>query len=151
MSDFLANGISIKKIINPVKGYENLSFVSSGKRNVDPSSLLENDNLQDLIAYLENEFDVVIIDSSPIVPTSDAHVLSAYCDVTLYIVRHKKTPKILLKRFDENNGISPLINPVIVFNGITSRGYFNNNYGYGYGYGYKQNELNNNKRRAFTA
>lgn len=151
MSDFLSNGISIKKIIHPVKGYENLSFVSSGKRNVDPSSLLENDNLQDLITYLENEFDVVIIDSSPTVPTSDAHVLSAYCDVTLYIVRHKKTPKILLKRFDENNGISPLINPVIVFNGITSRGYFNNNYGYGYGYGYKQNELNNNKRRAFTA
>jgi hypothetical protein len=57
----------------------------------------------------------------------------------------------LLKRFDENNGISPLINPVIVFNGITSRGYFNNNYGYGYGYGYKQNELKGNKKRVFSA
>jgi capsular exopolysaccharide synthesis family protein len=151
ISDFLSSGISIQEIIHPVKEYDNFFFVSSGSQNVDPSSLLENDNLQDLIGFLENEFDVVIIDSSPIVPTSDAHVLSAYCDITLFIVRHNKTPKILLKRLDDNNGISPLTNPVIVFNGITTRGYFNNNYSYGYGYGYKQDVVNNKRKRAYSA
>ena len=78
----------------------------------------------------------MIIDTAPIVLVTDAHVLSSCCDTTLYVVRHKFTPKILLKRFDDNNEVNPLTNPAIIFNGVKKRGYLSNNSGYGYGYTY---------------
>ena len=88
-----------------------------------------------MIQYVENIFDVVVIDSPPVFLATDAYILSNYCNATLYVVRHKYTPKMLLKRIDENCRINPLNNAAIVFNGVKSRGFFKNNYEYGYGYG----------------
>ena len=62
------------------------------------------------------------------------------------MVRHKYTPKMLIKRIDENNRINPLINPAIVFNGVKVRGFFKNNYGYGYDYVYGEKD-NMGKRK----
>jgi hypothetical protein len=52
------------------------------------------------------------------------------------VVRHKHTPKMLIKRMDESMEINPLHNPALVFNGVKKRGFFKNNYGYGYDYVY---------------
>jgi tyrosine-protein kinase Etk/Wzc len=87
---------------------------------------------------LENIFDLVIINTSPIVLVTDAYILSALCDATLYVIRHKCTPKMLIKRIDENNHINPINNPAIIFNGVKVRGIFKNNYGYDYLYNPKQ-------------
>jgi hypothetical protein len=50
------------------------------------------------------------------------------------MVRHTYSPKNLLRRFYQNNEITPLKNQEIIFNGIKNRGFTTNNYGYGYGY-----------------
>jgi capsular exopolysaccharide synthesis family protein len=136
VNDYLIGNKNIVDIINPVSKYDNIFFVSSGKEENDPSELLENGLIEHMISYLSNRFDILIIDTAPIVLVTDAHVLSTSCDSTLYIVRHKFTPKILLKRFDENNEVNPLNNPAIIFNGVKKRGYLKNNFGYGYGYTY---------------
>jgi Mrp family chromosome partitioning ATPase len=86
--------------------------------------------------YLDTHFDFVVIDTAPVVPITDAYLLSAYCNATLYVVRHKHTPKAIIKRLDQKNKINSLINPAIVFNGVRSRGFFNKKPGYGYGYEY---------------
>jgi hypothetical protein len=93
-----------------------------------------------LINYLENIFDIVVIDTSPMVLVTDGYLITGLCDATLYIVRHKYTPKILIKRLDENNYINPINNPAIIFNGVKMRGFFKNNYGYGYDYVYGNKE-----------
>ncbi len=134
--DYLTGKKSVEEIINPVLEYDNLYIISSGGIQEDPSELLENGMIEHMISSLGKRFDVLIIDTAPIVLVTDAHVLSACCDTTLYVVRHKYTPKILLKRFDDNNEVNPLTNPAIIFNGIKKRGYLKSNYGYGYGYTY---------------
>ena len=134
--DYLMGNKRLEEIINPVLKYDNLFFISSGGIQQDPSELLENGMIEEMISLLGKRFDVLIIDTAPIVLVTDAHVLSACCNTTLYVVRHKFTPKILLKRFDDNNEVNPLTNPAIIFNGVKKRGYLSNNSGYGYGYTY---------------
>ncbi len=67
---------------------------------------------------------------------TDGYLLTGLCDATLYIIRHHYTPKIVIKRIDENIHINPINNPAIIFNGVKMRGFFKNNYGYGYDYVY---------------
>jgi capsular exopolysaccharide synthesis family protein len=136
ISNFLTSEKNIEDLITPVSGHQNLFFLAAGSNKEDASELLENGKLDELMKHLEDNYDLIIIDTAPIVLVTDAHILSNYSDVTLYVVRHSTTPKVLLKRFDKNNELTPLNNVSIIFNGVKTRGYFNNNYGYGYGYVY---------------
>jgi tyrosine-protein kinase Etk/Wzc len=58
------------------------------------------------------------------------------CHATLYVVKHKFTPKVYIERLEQENSVNQLMNVGIIFNGIQSRGFTKNGYGYGYGYGY---------------
>jgi capsular exopolysaccharide synthesis family protein len=136
ISDFLTGKNYPEEIIKPVEGHENLFFISAGNLPENPSELLLNGKVTEIIDYLDNSFDMVIIDTSPIVLITDAYILSELCNATLYVMRHGYTPKLLVKRIDENNEINPIHNPAIVFNGVKARGLFRNNYGYGYNYVY---------------
>lgn len=118
---------------------ENLFFLPAGPLPENPTELLMSDRVKDLLKYLDDVFDVVVIDSAPASLLTDAYVLSPLCDLTLYVVKHKYTPKAFLERLDEDNSGNQLRNMRIVFNGIRSRGFTKNGYGYGYGYGYIHN------------
>ncbi len=150
VSDFLLGEKSPGEIVRKIPSHENLCFVPAGGLHPTPSELLENGEIQNLISYLEGIFDLVIIDTAPIVLVTDAYHLSSLSDATLYVVRHKYTPKMLIKRIDENNKINSLKNPAIIFNGVKNRGFVKNNYGYGYDYVYggKQKITKGNKLKA---
>lgn len=136
VTEYLNGELEAGEIIKEVVDHENLYFISSGQIPENPSELISNGRAKDLINYLDKEFDMVIIDTSPIVLVTDGYLLTGLCDATLYVVRHKYTPKVLVKRIDENNHINPIHNPAIIFNGVKARGFFKNNYGYGYDYVY---------------
>ena len=136
VSNYLTGENEIHEIIREIPSQNNLFFLSSGAIQESPSELLENGKIQQLISYLEENFDVVILDTAPVVMVTDAYLLSSLCDATLYVVRHKYTPKMLVKRIDEVNKINSLKNAAIIFNGIKTRGFVKNNYGYGYDYVY---------------
>jgi Mrp family chromosome partitioning ATPase len=87
-------------------------------------------------------FDYIVIDTAPVSPVTDAYTLSPLCNATLFVIRHKYTPKVFVQRIDENNKINELHNMAIVFNGIKSRGFGSKQYGYGYGYGYIHKDKN---------
>ena len=136
ITEFLKGKKYPEEIIKPVEAHENLFFISAGSLSENPSELLLNGKVAELIEYLESNFDMVVIDTSPIVLITDAYILSEMCDATLYVIRHKYTPKSLIKRIDENNEINPIHNPAIVFNGVKERGLIKSKYGYGYNYVY---------------
>jgi tyrosine-protein kinase Etk/Wzc len=140
ITEFLTGEKEPEEIIRRIEAHENLFFISAGNLPENPSELLANGRVKDIIEYLDNIFDVVIIDTSPIVLVTDGYLLTGLCDATLYVIRHKYTPKMLIKRIDENNQINPINNPAIVFNGVKARGFFKNNYGYGYDYVYGNKE-----------
>lgn len=146
-STYLWGEAEPEEIIKRTSVNENLFFIPSGPLPENPSELLMSDRVKELLEYLDAIFDIVIIDSAPAGLLSDAYVLSPMCDATLYVVKHKYTPKLNLERLDEENSVNTLKNMGIIFNGIRSRGFTKNGYGYGYGYGYIQNKDKREKRR----
>ncbi len=150
VSDYLISDKKADQIINDTQINENLSFITSGNLQQDASELLENGKVQELISYLEGIYDLVIIDTAPVVLITDAYMLSSLCDATLYVVRHKYTPKMVVKRIDENNKVNPLKNPAIIFNGVKTRGFFKNNYGYGYDYVYGKKIKTKKEKKALV-
>ncbi len=136
VTEFLTGEKRPDQIINKLDTHENLYFISAGSLPENPTELLANGKVSALIQYLETNFDMVIIDTSPAVLVTDAYILSGLCDATLYVIRHNYTPKLLVKRIDESGQINPINNPAIIFNGLKTRGMFKSNYGYGHNYVY---------------
>jgi len=147
ITEFLTGQKEPEEIIKRVKAHENLFFISAGNLPENPTELLANGKVNEIIEYLDNIFDIVIIDTSPIVLVTDGYLLTGLCDTTLYVIRHKYTPKMIIKRIDERNQINPINNPAIIFNGVKIRGFFKNNYGYGYDYVYGNKERANYNRK----
>ena len=140
LSTYLIDKAGIEEIIRPT-GVNNLFLIPSGPIPPNPSELISNGRLMDLLDYLNTQFDYILIDTAPVNPVTDAFILSPLCDVTLYVVRHGYTPKIFLKKLDEKLVTKGLKNPAIVYNGIKGKGfgkYGYGGYGYGYGYGYTE-------------
>jgi len=137
IGDKEADEIIKRTDINP-----NLFLISAGPIPPNPSELILNGKIQELLVYLENAFDYIVIDTAPVSPVTDAYLLSQLCDATLYVVRHGYTPRIFLQMLDENNKMKGLKNLAIIFNGVKSRGLKAYGYGYGYGMGYEDGDGN---------
>ncbi|HEY0059349.1 MAG TPA: polysaccharide biosynthesis tyrosine autokinase, partial [Flavisolibacter sp.] len=136
VTEYLLGKARMEDIIKPAGQNASLFFIAAGQLPHDPSELIMNGRIEDLLNELDAAFDYIIVDTAPVVPVTDAYTISPLCDATLFIIRHHYTPKVFVQRIDENNRLNHLNNIAIVFNGIRPRGFGSKNYGYGYGYGY---------------
>lgn len=66
---------------------ENLHFISRGTIPPNPGDLILNSALDDILARLRQQYDYVIIDSSPVFAADDATTLAPRVDGTLFVVR----------------------------------------------------------------
>jgi Mrp family chromosome partitioning ATPase len=66
---------------------DNLFLLPSGKIPPSPSELLASARMSFIISYLKKKFDMLIIDTSPVMPTSDALILASLMDGVLLINR----------------------------------------------------------------
>jgi len=99
-----------------------------------------SDKMASFFHFLDSAFDYILLDTAPVTVRSDAYVLSAFCDATLYIVKHGYTPIELIERLDDTNKMYALKNLYIVFNGVRTRGFSGSEYTFGYDHQYKQNK-----------
>ena len=115
---------------------ENLSCIPGGRITTPPPELLGSDTMQELINSARKHFDIVIIDSPPVLAVTDAVVLAPFCDAAVIVVAANKTsPRGVRTTITtlENLGVTIA---GVVFNqydlGRSAAGY----YGYQYGYAY---------------
>ncbi len=71
----------------------NLTIVPAGKKPPNPSELLGSKRMQRFIEFAREHYDVVIIDSPPILAVSDPLVLSPLVDSILVVLRAGSTPR----------------------------------------------------------
>jgi capsular exopolysaccharide synthesis family protein len=76
----------------------NLSLVTTGPIPPNPAELLHSEAFKSLLSRLKERFDRIVIDSPPIVPVTDATVLSTLVDGVIVVVRSSKTTKDLARR-----------------------------------------------------
>ena len=78
-------------------GVPNLSIIPAGPIPPNPAEILHSDKFRQFLRQVGERFDRVIIDSPPIVPVTDAAILSTLVDGTVLVVRALKTTKDLAK------------------------------------------------------
>jgi capsular exopolysaccharide synthesis family protein len=146
VSEFLEGEIEAYEIIKRTE-QKNLFVAAAGRVPLQRTNeLLLSEKVKDFFSYLEDVFDFIIVDTPPLEPTSDAYILSEYCDASLYVIRHRYTPKSIIRLLDQNVGIKTLNDTVIVFNAVKPRGFIKHTYGYGYGFTYAYNDKSKGKR-----
>jgi len=86
LSDLLKDQTLADKAIQ-TNGVANLSFLPSGKTQRNPGDAFLGSALKTLLARWRNEFDYVLIDSSPVFAADDAPTLAPKVDGVLFVVR----------------------------------------------------------------
>ena len=104
-------------------------FMTAGGVSSNPVELLSSARMQDLIAYLKTEFDMVILDCPPFGPISDAQVLTGLADGLLMVVRCGKTTYGTMEKAFRSFDRSKLVG--MVFNDVKPM-MFNTQYHYRY-------------------
>ncbi|MFT4111482.1 GumC family protein [Silvibacterium sp.] len=97
LSTFLSGEQDVMSIVQ-VDGLSNLSVLPAGPVPSNPSELLASQKMHQLMTNLKEKYEVVVIDTPPILPVVDALMLSEYSDSALLVARQGVTPMGSLKR-----------------------------------------------------
>ena len=132
LSNYLAGTSNPDTIIQKTSD-KNLLFMASGPLPPDPAALLSSSRLASLVSLGAEFFDVLIIDSPPVLGLSDAPLISNAVSGCCFVVSAGSTRtdgvRVALKRLEQTR--------VHILGVVLTK--FNSNaagYGYGYGYGY---------------
>jgi capsular exopolysaccharide synthesis family protein len=108
---------------------ENLFFMPAGRVMGSAPELLANGRLKLLMQRLEPLFDWIVIDTSPVIPVSDATLVSGHCDGILLVVRSNSTPSDMARRAREEFPDKLLLG--VVLNGTMEGDVVRSKYYYG--------------------
>jgi capsular exopolysaccharide synthesis family protein len=120
----------ISSALQAVPGEPNLRLLASGKLPPNPSELLSSPRTEQIFLALKNQGVMVLIDCPPVLPVTDAAVLSSRVDgIVLVAAAGATTGKDLTRALELLGQVgAPIIGTVL--NGVTAES------GYGYQYGY---------------
>lgn len=90
LTNVLAGRVPVRDALQPW-GDTGLWVLPSGHLAPNPSELLGSGNMADLLASLGATFDVVVIDTPPLLPVTDAAVVATLADGCMLIARHGET------------------------------------------------------------
>jgi len=115
-----------------------VSYIPSGRIPPNPSELLMNGRFQLLLDSVEENYDIIIIDTAPTMLVSDTLQIVSTADITIYITRAGYTEKELLLHINDLQEQEKIQNIALVLNGVKQS---KSGYGYGYGYNHKEKSL----------
>jgi capsular exopolysaccharide synthesis family protein len=126
----LRGEVPLSKAIRRVPGFDRLWILPAGDSSDTPAEILSSKRMVDLMKAVRLQFDMVLIDSPPVLPVADSLILSRLVDASFLVATVGKTTRRGLRRSVELlRGVdAPLIGTIL--NGIRGEA------GYGYGDGY---------------
>ena len=104
----------IQEVIKKTK-IENLYIITAGGLPPNPSELLGSDRMSRLIDQLEQEWDMILFDSPPIVAVTDASTISSEIDAIAMVVKAGQTERSAVDRALDmlRNVRAPLIGAIL--------------------------------------
>ena len=108
LTDYLAGNKTVDEIILPTN-IPNLFVITAGGGGQTKSALplLTSHRMQELIAHVSKQFDVVLYDTPPVLAVSDAAVVANEVGSSILVVQHRRYPRamsIRAKHSIENAG-----------------------------------------------
>jgi polysaccharide biosynthesis transport protein len=101
LSTVLAGGDKFESVVRQIPFIPNLFVLPAGPLPPQPAELLGSDQMRELIAQLREQYDYVIIDTSPMLTVTDPVLLSVDMDAVVLVIRAAQTTKHALRRSRE--------------------------------------------------
>ena len=133
LADVLAGDVELDSALVTVQA-GGFHFLSAGTPGRDPSRVLKSTRLAELIGQLRASYDLVLIDTPPILPVADALIMGRWADGAVVAARYDASRLPLVER--ANRPLAAAGIPVlgVVVNGVRGQETTYGNYAYSYGY-----------------
>jgi tyrosine-protein kinase Etk/Wzc len=79
-------------------GVPNLSVIASGRFPPNPAELLGSARMQEILRDAKSKFDVVLLDTPPLLAVTDAAVLTTMVDGVVLVIRTERTKRDAVRR-----------------------------------------------------
>ena len=96
LSSVLMRQVELREAITPTP-FANLFLLSSGPAVPNPTEIVGSADMQALLAALRPSYDYIFVDSPPVIPVSDAVILSTMVDGVVLVANARSTPKQIVK------------------------------------------------------
>ncbi|WP_395302476.1 polysaccharide biosynthesis tyrosine autokinase [Enterobacter mori] len=120
LADYLSQDVNISTVIQHTE-YPEVDFIGRGRMTNNPAELFMSEKFKTLLTSCSTQYDVIIIDTPPILSVTDAAIVGRYASTSLMVVRFEqnslKEVEAGLRRFDQN-GIAI---QGTIFNGVEKR------------------------------
>ncbi|RYC47820.1 tyrosine-protein kinase Wzc [Pectobacterium zantedeschiae] len=141
LSDILSGQITTEKSIRKT-AVENMDFIPRGQIPPNPSELLMHSRFSQFVDWATNNYDIVLLDTPPILAVTDAAVISRHAGTSLLVARFEvntlKEIEVSIRRFEQNGTeIKGVILNAIVKRAASYYSYGNYDY---YSYEYKSDK-----------
>ena len=138
LSELLSSNYDFEKAINKIAEMK-IDFISRGQVPHNPAEMLTSMKFDNLLRWAASNYDLVIVDTPPVLAVTDAEIIGRYVGTTLLVARYEtntvKEMEVSIKRF-ERSGINV---KGCILNGVMKKS--SSYYGYGYNhYGYTYND-----------
>jgi capsular exopolysaccharide synthesis family protein len=138
LSSYLIDHSNLQDII--IKSHHaNLDYIISGVMPPNPTELMALDKTEKLITQLKNDYDCIVMDTTPLAQVTDAYLLINFAEVKVMVARYNHTIKKVFSNVMKDLKQKNIDHVCIVLNDNRL-----NRDQYGYGYGYNKAE---NRRR----
>lgn len=136
LTNFLIDQAKLDDVIQPW-GRNGLNILPAGQIPPNPSELLGSQSMKNLLEKLEATYDIILIDTSPVLPVTDTAILSKITGGVVMVVAVGKTTKPQLQGALAQ--LETVGAPILgfVMNKIPTKGVDAYGYQSGYKYGYK--------------
>jgi capsular exopolysaccharide synthesis family protein len=101
LTNYLTTELMLEDVIlqTPV---DNLYFMPSGILPMDAAGILNSRRMSEMIQDVKQRFDLILVDSPPILGVSDASVIASEVDLSIIVVQHRKLPRNMLLRVKQS-------------------------------------------------
>jgi capsular exopolysaccharide synthesis family protein len=130
LSSYLIGKNTLEELII-ASPHEKLDYLPAGILPPNPVELLAMEKTEKLISELKNNYDIVIMDSTPMAQVTDAYLLINHAEIKIIVSRQSFTLKKVLSMIVKDLKQKAVEHVCIVLN---DNKFYNDQYGYGYGY-----------------
>ncbi|WP_170254050.1 CpsD/CapB family tyrosine-protein kinase [Acetobacterium paludosum] len=93
LSNMLVDDLPLDAVATKVKDLEKLEILTAGNKQVSPTELLNSEAFESMILACKQEYDIILIDTPPVLIFADASIISKMADGVILVVAAQETKK----------------------------------------------------------
>jgi tyrosine-protein kinase Etk/Wzc len=115
LSELIVGTKTIEQVIRRGAGFD---FIPAGAETPDPSELISSAAVRATLEAVSKSYDIVLIDTPPVLPVADAQVLGSHAGTVFFVTRYKVNKLGEIHESIKRLGLAGIVVKGVVLNGI---------------------------------